>query len=247
MKKLIMVVGMIMLFSAGTIWSKTVANGFMIYGGTGYMWFPQNNLNAILTNNGYENPNQHAWGANWGFGGLVENFYFGAWGGLTIPTQNLIYKSAGKDVIWSHGHGGLEIGLAIPAEDTFIFLPTLSVGWGGFTMAFETNVNFQDYLNDPVEFSPTIELDTFSVGANLNFIFCGYDGGALLKLQYLYTLKSDWHPTDLTSGPFIGEHSMMAFISFMVGEVDRYTDSPAVKPNPPRPPRQQQMGHYFDI
>lgn len=219
MKKLLVVLAMtVSLTGVSIAGDNGLYGGFFHFGGA-FMMNPQPGLNTVLEGYGYESMTYMNGGMLWGGGSLVNNFFIGGWGtfGFGGPTSESL--TANKTVMYNMGMGGCEFGYAVVNTDVLTLIPSVSLLWGGGGLEYRTNMNFNDFVDEPIEYDPSLNLSHFSIGVGLNTIFMPEHAGIYVKVVYAYGVNTSWGPALFSNAPEIGKHSIIASVGMTFGGI----------------------------
>lgn len=219
MKKLF--VTLVLMVLSLSVYAEPVSGGMWYFGAAGF-YGPQADLNQRLASLGYNNMPELGIGMVWGGGGIVKNFYFGGWGYSDFGGVEAANTSAGKTLRADMGgRGGADFGYVVFHNDVITLIPTVSMIWGGRGFSFTTNMTFDQYIANPVDYSPSFGFNEFSFGAGLKTLLHVSQGfGLNLNVTYLYTLTPTLGNVSFSDAPVINNHSVVASLGIFFGGMD---------------------------
>lgn len=204
------------------------------WGGFGYVmagilasdpFFEGGNANEVLSDHGYERLSPYDFMFGGGGGALLDNWFFGGWGGGTIFPQSVQDTASDTVLTATYGWGGMEGGYYIGMGPVGI-VPTLSLMWGGysFTMIRQPGlVSFEELLDDP-RYGVTVETSEFSLGVGATVLFSRGIWGIIGKAMYYYTPVRSWsisggpsYSYPLSEVPDLGDHKVFLGVGFVWG------------------------------
>ncbi len=209
----------LLLVTLGQAQPREFFGGFWHMGAQVYL-NPQAQLNQSLESLGYSGFTGTGYGFTFGGGWLVKNIYMGGWGSWDFNSQVAVNNTAQRTLTGgTGGRGGFEFGYAIVNTPSLHLIPSISLVWGGSGYTFTTNMTFTQYVNNPVDFSPGIDLSHFSLGIGVNLLAGGKNAGFMLKALYLYNLAAQLGPVNFQASPTLNQHNVMISTEVYFGEI----------------------------